>query len=324
MEHIGTFATSGYSIVDLHLFSDVDKASLTEVLGPCSVMLLSKDEIVQRPQGRDACMYIVLAGALSNTSIGEGQDKPALYSDRIFPGESVGELSVLDGALPTNKLEALQDSTLLIIDATTLWNLIENVNGVAQNLLRRLAFRLRTANAQLRRNEKVGNFYRQLSMVDGLTGLYNRAWLNEQLADMMNKAHATQSPLSLMMIDLDHFKKFNDTFGHLEGDNALRMMATTLHAALRPSDFAVRYGGEEILIILPDSTQAASLMVAQRLCERLRRTVVFEDMRIPLPHITASIGVATSVPDQTADELIAQADAALYRAKDAGRNQVMD
>lgn len=322
MEHIATFATSGYAIADLHLFADTDASALKKILDTCRVVRLAKDETLQRPQGRDACMYIVLSGALSNTSINEGRDKPSLYNDRIFPGESVGELSVLDGTSPTNTLAALQDSILLVIDATTLWDLIENVNGVAPNLLRRLAFRLRTANAQLRRNEKVGNFYRQLSMVDGLTGLYNRAWLNEQLGDMIAKAHATHSPLSLMMIDLDNFKEFNDDFGHLEGDNALRMMATTLHAALRPSDFAVRYGGEEMLVILPDSTQAASIMVAQRLCERLRRTVVFENMREPLPHITASIGVATLTPHQSAEALITQADAALYRAKHAGRNQV--
>jgi diguanylate cyclase (GGDEF)-like protein len=293
------------------------------MIGECRVVRVAKDEILPRPQGADACMHIVLSGALSNTSTNDVDGKPTFHNDTILPGESVGELSVLDGALPTNTLKALQDSHLLVIDAATLWLLIEKSNGVARNLLRRLAFRLRTANAQLRRHEKVGNFYRQLSMVDGLTGLYNRAWLNEQLPDMIAKAHATHSPLSLILIDLDHFKQFNDSFGHLEGDHALRTMATTLHAALRPSDFAVRYGGEEILVILPDSPPPASLAVAHRLCECLRHTKVLEQMQRPLPHITASLGVATLAPHQDADALIAQADAALYRAKNAGRNQVM-
>jgi len=323
LEQIATFATSGYTIADLHLFADIDTSSIKTIIDECNVVRVEKDEILPRPQGRDACMHIVLSGALSNTSNHDVDEKPVSYNDRVLPGESAGELSVLDGSLPTNTLKALQVSTLLVIDATTLWLLIEKSNGVARNLLRRLAFRLRTANAQLRRNEKVGNFYRQLSMVDGLTGLYNRAWLNERLSDMIAKAHATQSPLSLILIDLDHFKQFNDTFGHLEGDNALRITATTLHTALRPSDYAVRYGGEEILIILPDSTHPASMVVAQRLCERLRLTMVFEDIQHPLPHITASLGVATLMPHQDADALVAQADAALYRAKKAGRNQVM-
>jgi diguanylate cyclase (GGDEF)-like protein len=159
-------------------------------------------------------------------------------------------------------------------------------------------------------------------MVDGLTGLQNRAWLNDRLSAMVEEAHGAERPLSLIMIDLDHFKAFNDTHGHPGGDNALRAAAAVLAGALRPSDFAVRYGGEELIVILPDSSERAGMMVAQRLCERMRCAAVFADMRIPLPHITASFGVATLKPDQDADALLLQADTALYRAKKAGRNQI--
>jgi diguanylate cyclase (GGDEF)-like protein len=129
------------------------------------------------------------------------------------------------------------------------------------------------------------------------------------------------------MIDLDHFKRFNDTHGHLAGDEALRAAAHVLSGALRPTDFAVRYGGEEMMVLLPDTSDKVALAVAERLCERMRQAKVFGDIRVgdmhqPLPHITASFGVAALQPQQSERELIAAADAALYRAKENGRNQV--
>lgn len=318
-----TFDASEYAISDLHLFADVTDSAAAALIKKCMVMHIDKGQPISRLQDSEACMYVVLHGVLGNTVISAADNAGSSRTDRIFPGESVGELCILDEAAPSGALIALEDSELLVIDAATLWRLIDEVNGVARNLLRQLSFRLRTANAQVRRHEKVGNFYRELSMADGLTGLHNRAWLNDRLSAMVEDAHTAGHPLSLIMIDLDHFKAFNDTHGHPAGDNALRLAAGVLNAALRPSDFAVRYGGEEMVVILPDSNEAAGLMVAQRLCERLRQATVFPDMRLPLPHMTASFGVATLTPNQHADDLLARADIALYRAKKAGRNQVM-
>ena len=95
-----------------------------------------------------------------------------------------------------------------------------------------------------------------------------------------------------------------------------------MNSTLRPTDFAVRYGGEELMVILPDTGRDASVIVAQRLCDKLAQTMVFTDGNTPLPHITGSFGVATLNPGQDANNFIASADAALYRAKKAGRNRV--
>jgi diguanylate cyclase (GGDEF)-like protein len=124
------------------------------------------------------------------------------------------------------------------------------------------------------------------------------------------------------MIDLDHFKKFNDTHGHLAGDTALCTAATTIRNALRPTDYAVRYGGEEMIVVLPETTAKIATTVAERLCKRVREAVVFEDMRVPLPHITGSFGVATLAPGLDENTLVEAADAALYRAKEAGRDRI--
>ena len=192
----------------------------------------------------------------------------------------------------------------------------------ARNLLHLLSFRVQAANARLRQRKKLGRFYQQLSMLDPLTGLNNRAWLNDNLPRLIGNAGAAVRPLSLVMVDLDHFKRFNDGHGHLMGDEALRAVSRVFAEALRPTDFAVRYGGEEFMVILPGTDRHTGMMVAERLCARMREAGVFADSSSPLPHITASFGVATLRPGQDAEALMASADAALYRAKKAGRNCV--
>lgn len=314
MEHIGTFGASSYRIGELQLFRDADEEQLAAALAGCAIVRLAQGARLE--DTFRARLYIVLRGALQESSVDDGA------VSRIVPGESVGEQSVLDEATNLAEISAIEDSELLVIEADLVWQLIDRFNGVARNLLRLMSFRIRAANALLRRRLKLGEFYRQLSMNDGLTGLYNRAWLTDMLPKMIATAHRSGSPLSLVMIDLDHFKRFNDTHGHLAGDDALRAAAGVINAALRPSDFAVRYGGEEMLVILPETSEKLATMVAERLCERLRQVVIFDDMRLPMPHLTGSFGVATMGAAMDELQLVAAADAALYRAKQTGRNRV--
>lgn len=321
MKQISTFGASTYRITDLQLLRNADDdAAIAKLLAPCPVMRLEADEAVT--ESSQARLYIVLRGALSvaadtRTGMADGT------VSKILPGESVGEQSVLDEEANLSTITALEDSEVLVIEAKIVWQLIDESNVLARNLLRLLSFRIRAANAQLRRRQKLGEFYRQLSMIDGLTGLYNRAWLNDLLPTMIATAHGSNAPLALIMIDLDHFKRFNDSHGHLAGDQALRAAAQVLSGALRPTDFAVRYGGEEMMVLLPDTQHKAAMAVAERLCERMQQAVVFSDMRAPLPHMTASFGVAILRAQQSEQDLVAAADAALYRAKETGRNRVV-
>ncbi|QJD98923.1 GGDEF domain-containing protein [Massilia forsythiae] len=317
MERLGTFGASRYTISDLQLFRDADTPAVADGLASCPVVRLPQGDQLQ--DSVRARLYIVLAGALgvaAETAMGEAT------IDRIAPGESVGEQSVLDEAANLTTMTALEDTELLVIDPDALWNLVEQNNAVARNLLRLLSFRIRAANALLRRRQKLGEFYRQLSLNDGLTGLYNRAWLADMLPKLVARARHDGTPLSLVMIDLDHFKRFNDSHGHITGDHALGTAAEVVRAALRPSDFAVRYGGEEMMAILPNTALPAALIVAERLCQNMREAVVFPDMRFPLPHVTGSFGLASLAPGQDENALIAAADAALYRAKAAGRDRI--
>ena len=317
MDLIDSFGASRYDIHDLELFRDAVTPAVTRALAPCKVVRLAKGEQLQ--DSIRAHLYIVLAGALgvaAETAMGEAT------IERIAPGQSVGEQSVLDDAANLDAIMALEDSELLVIEPDMVWRLIDEANGVARNLLRMLSFRIRAANALLRRRQKLGEFYRQLSMNDGLTGLYNRAWLNDMLPKLVARSRMDGTPLSLVMIDLDHFKRFNDTHGHMAGDTALATAAAAIRSALRPSDFAVRYGGEELMAILPNTNRTLAVMVAERLCGRMREAVVFDDMRIALPHITGSFGVASLGAEQDERSLVEAADAALYRAKQTGRDRI--
>jgi diguanylate cyclase (GGDEF)-like protein len=319
LDHSIAFGASDHALDKLQLFEGVDRDSIARMLAQCPVLRLEAGQpVADGASGEKAHLYVVLRGALGGTT----RDIHDITTTKVLPGECIGELSVLDDQASPVTVIALQDSEVLAIDSATLWRLIDESNGVARNLLRMLAFRIRAANAQIRKRQKLGEFYRQLSMIDGLTGLQNRSWLNEQLPTLVESAHTVDNPLSLIMIDIDHFKRFNDEHGHLAGDDALRAAAKVLSEELRPRDFAVRYGGEEMMVILPNTNRKAAAIVAQRLCERMRTALVFSDLVKPLPHITASFGVATLAEGQPADALIENADRALYRAKEAGRNRV--
>ncbi len=319
LEQIGTFGASTYPIGDIHLLHGCAPELMEPSLAPCPIVRLAAGELLI--DSSRASLYIVLRGVL-----GVLADSASAMADgtviRILPGESVGEQSVLEDSPNLTSISAIDDTELLVIDAELVWQLIDQCSSLARNLLRLLSFRVRAANALLRRRKQIGEFYRQMSMNDGLTGLYNRIWLGDMLPKMVAKAHRGDSALALVMIDLDHFKQFNDTHGHLIGDDALRASAEVISAALRPSDFAVRFGGEEMMVLLPDATAPLAVLVAERLCMRMREARVFADMRVPMPHMTASFGVAVLGPGMSEQDLMAAADAALYRAKNSGRNRV--
>jgi len=322
LEYLTTFQASGYSIGDLQLFREVNEQAAAKALAACAVMRVAAGQTVADSSRKGGHLYVLLRGAL-----GVATDQQLGADDghtNVLPGECVGELSVLDDQTTAPSITALQDSELLVIESGHLWKMVDEINGIARNLLHLLSFRIQAANARLRQRKKVGHFYQQMSMLDALTGLHNRAWLSENLPLLIGNAGAAVRPLSLIMVDLDYFKNFNDTHGHLAGDEALRAVSRVFGEALRPTDFAVRYGGEEFMVILPGTDQKTGAMVAQRLCARMRQTLVFDDMRLPLPHITSSFGIATLKSGQDAEALMSSADAALYRAKEAGRNCVAE
>lgn len=165
----------------------------------------------------------------------------------------------------------------------------------------------------------------RLNSIDGLTGLANRRHLEEYLSNEWKRAIREQGPVSVMMIDVDEFKKYNDSCGHLAGDEVLKQVAATIRQGIeRPADLAARFGGEEFLVVLPNTTLGGARHVAENMRRRLAALEIPHPLSSIAPHVTVSIGLATATPVQgdAFATLIAQADRALYEAKKAGRNQV--
>lgn len=178
-------------------------------------------------------------------------------------------------------------------------------------------------NAMAEQLEKDQAMLEEMATHDGLTGLYNHREFQRLLQAELERSQRYKHPLSLLMLDIDHFKRVNDTYGHQSGDMVLRTLADQLRNGIRKVDYAARYGGEEFAIVLPEMIASDALLVA----ERLRQSIAAQPVTIEqgqIITITISIGVATFPDDaDSKDKLIAAADKALYAAKAAGRNRVL-
>jgi diguanylate cyclase (GGDEF)-like protein len=158
---------------------------------------------------------------------------------------------------------------------------------------------------------------------DGLTGVYNRAFFDDTLEVLLAGSLRTNSPLTLLMADIDNFKAVNDTYGHRMGDRVLQSVATTIAESARASDLVCRYGGEEFILILPDTDQSQGIRLAQRICLAVPMSLASKDERWQQRQITVTIGLACFPREaSTAEDLIELADQRLYEGKEAGRNQV--
>ncbi len=184
----------------------------------------------------------------------------------------------------------------------------------------RLHLKIRQLQEELReKNETLG----RLSTIDAVTGLRNRRYVTDLLNIEFQKSKRYGEPLSVVMMDLDHFKQVNDTLGHLAGDAVLEGVAKHLQAYLRTTDVAGRYGGEEFLAVLHHSAPDGAAVMAERVRLAIEHAV-FEGPETRPVEVTVSMGIASFVPEMIeSEEIIAAADRALYAAKEAGRNCVM-
>jgi diguanylate cyclase (GGDEF)-like protein len=302
----------------LELFDAADVQALEPVLRSCPVRQLAPREVLIAAGTANAHLYLVLSGELGIHL--QSPESEALTT--LAAGSTVGEISLLDGEPASAHVVAHRDSRVLVIDEELLWILADSSHAVASNLLRTLTSRLREGNQIIERDRRALARARFEASVDGLTGLFNRRWLDKMLLRQMERSRAEETPLSLLLIDVDRFKPFNDRHGHVGGDCALSAVAECLRGALRPTDMIARYGGEEFAVLLP----GAALAQAREVGERLRAAVASRPIDglgdEPLDPVTVSIGVAELPKARDAHAFIEAADRALYRAKREGRNRV--
>jgi len=174
-------------------------------------------------------------------------------------------------------------------------------------------------------NRRLMDEQRSKANSDGLTGLITKRYLQELLGEEIHKSEVVHSPVSLFIFDLDHFKKLNDTHGHLTGDRVLKETAEVIRKTIREGDISARWGGEEFLLILPGTPKEGAWRAAEKVRDALARHVFHDDDGDPIGKVTLSGGVAAFPDDgRTQSELVGAADEALYRAKRSGRNKVLE
>ena len=296
------------------LFANITLESVQHLLVRCDRLNLERGEHLLEAGAANSNLYLILDGELR-----------VYLTDRNLPaqavlgaGDCVGEMSLLDGQTASALVLAAKDSKLIAVPHEVLWSLVDCSHGVARNLLAILSGRMRDSNQALVALQNRSLEFEEAAAVDPLTWIHSRRWMLEAFPRAMARCERDKAPLSLVIADIDLFKNFNERFGYLAGDAVLRRMARRLADGLRAQDLIARSGGEEFVILLPNSSLEQALPIAERL-----RELVAIGCGLPTDQgVTLSCGVARMLPGESLDELISRADVALRRAKENGRDRV--
>ncbi len=304
------------ALTGMPIFQQVGRTALGLAQRHCPVRKIAAGNAILEPGHSNHSLFVLLQGA-AQVYLDGGPEQPLAH---LCSGDCVGELSVIDGGAPSARVQAITDCTLLEVPEHLLWQLVELSPQVGKNLMQVLARRLRKDNAALVKGMTQQRAYLRASLIDPLTGMHNRRWLMNVLAREIPRCQTANLPLSLLLIDVDHFKEFNDHYGHLAGDCALQAVARAIHTGIRAADGAARYGGEEFVAFFPGTALEEAAGIAENLRDTIERQQFSDHQGRPLPGITVSVGYAQLREGQREADLLNTADCALYRAKAQGRN----
>ena len=300
------------------IFNEGDLKRIRPLLNRCRKDLLKAGDVLLRPEFRNDCMYLLLSGRVAVSL--ESLDATPLVE--LGCGECIGEMSVFDGRNPSAYVKAIEQCEVVVIESDTLWQLIDSSHSLCRNLLYFLSNRLRSGNDIVAVSKSREKEQEQAANVDALTGVHNRRWLQEMMSVLKGHKLVESLPLAVLMLDVDHFKNFNDTYGHKSGDLVLQMVARTMRKSLRPSDMLARYGGEEFILLYPniDANQIKNTLV--RIQQRIIDLGITHEGSNVAKVVTASLGAATVYPVQSLspEKLVSRADQMLYKSKESGRN----
>ncbi len=295
----------------LRLFQNVTANCLQQLLKEFRACDLDAGEVLLSPFNRNQYLYLVLSGRLK-VYLGSLENNPV---SSIEAGDCAGEISFIDNDHPSAYVVASEPTSALRLHRQSLEGLFRQSPQLMQNLLELLCERVRQGNRIILDTE-------QNAKIDTLTGLFNRRWLEHVYQRESTRCAFNAQPLSMLMLDVDHFKAYNDSHGHLAGDYALCLVAHTLRNQLRPKDSMARYGGEEFVILLPEMSCREARTIGERLRISLEQISSFYSPLGVLPGVTVSIGLAEMRQPDSLQGLIARADSALYQAKQDGRNRL--
>lgn len=303
---------------ELSVLRGVEPVVLQHILAGCDRRQVPAGQRLIARGEANLHLFLVVDGRFG-VFLGEAEEEPVAV---LSAGQTFGEMSVLDGSVASASVTALEPSFVLLLDAERFWRLVTSSHQFAVNLLLLLATRMRDSNRSLREAQTRSVELLRDASVDALTGVPNRRSWDERFARLVARAGQAKEPLSLLLLDVDHFKRINDTRGHVTGDRVLAEVARRIVEHLRPTDLVARYGGEEFTVVLPNTELAGAAVVA----ERLREAVAASGFEVESPggpqKVTVSLGVAVLEGVEAAERLFERADRALYLAKQRGRNRV--
>ncbi len=304
-------------IEHLEVLNNVEPEQALSILKNCPVIELTDEQILLTKGSSNQNLYFILSGKLAVYLEYPGFEPLAL----LEKGGTVGELSVIDDSPVSAFVVAEGNTKVLEINEIVFWHLTTESHAFACNMLLLLSSRMRVSDDLLLKNIHLRKRFEKDAMVDALTGLHNRRWLDLQLPRLINRHQRDGTPLSIIMFDVDHFKVFNDKYGHDAGDEVLLQVAKTTRLSLRPADLYGRLGGEEFIIMLAGIKKEFAWIVAERLRKAVssKKTITAEIKE--LPPVTISLGISELRPGDTAETLLKRADNAMYDAKENGRNR---
>lgn len=306
------------------ILADLSEEELHRVSSFFHFQGYQKDEVLFREGEGGEELYIIGLGRVGSWI--RLADGTAHLVGEFGPGDFFGEMAIIEKAPRSATCQATEASTLLVLQAEDFYRLMEEQAGIAIKIMNRMLDA--TADRSIRSSEflsdmvRWGDEARKRAVLDGLTGLFNRRFLDEALRDGLQKARAGGAPLSLIMMDLDNFRQINQHYGAETGDQAIRALVPVLRSVLRADDVPARCGGDEFAILLPNTPIPEALRLAQAIGDGVRALPFFEGRDGPLERITASQGVAC-FPEHAAElkALWEAADRALYLAKQQGRDR---
>jgi two-component system cell cycle response regulator len=302
----------------LELFKGVYPDDIQGLLQQCDRRDIAAGDLLLSPGEKNEHVFVVLSGSL-NVHVG-APETPIIAT--MESGACVGEMSIIEDRDPSAYVIGAEDTHLLLIHQTVLWDMVDASHEFAKNLLVVLSERVRSHNRVIADNFGELRKFERHATTDALTSLANRHAMEESFPREIARCVEKQKPAAMMMIDVDNFKQFNDMFGHIAGDRALSAVSKILRTQFRPRDLLVRYGGDEFAVLLPDVNTEQAVVIGERVRQAVSGTTGDgSDSLIQIP-LKISMGVADLQPQGTLERLIRDADKALYRAKNAGRDTV--
>ena len=314
------------SLKRIEIFSELTGREFAVVRSILKQKEYRQGEIIFHQNDAGNELYIVDRGRIAiEVQLPDGQK---LEISEIESGNFFGEMSIFEDAPRSATCTTKEDSSLFSLDKTDFFNCMEKHPRIAAKMMYRMlnitASRLKNTDNFLSDMVQWGETARRRSVTDDFTGLYNRRFLDDALEEQLSRAKMDKNPVAVAMVDLDHFGTLNKEYGEQTGDKIIHSAVEVFRSVCNSKDILIRYGGDEFTFIMPGRSGVNSKYVCDTICTQLTKLDLLSQRNGSMKKITSSIGIAV-YPDhgKTEKTILDKADAALYRAKEEGRNRAV-